>query len=282
MRLVSRSTGRFLLAGAVLALILGTLSGKDRHSSGAEAARKEARLPQDDPGLPKVQSGDPEKLLKRLRAAITENTAALQGLEGRTFELKREIARLRDLLKKIQSSADGKLKPETPTKVGYRPPMRRLTKKKAFGVVCQAERISIVDYEMVTRVWLQNSRVMTLQGDRFRSGRFDLPGSDFEIQVETQEMDRPSAFRRLIVHRKPGCEGESIEQAQQPGSRFRRALESHSPEEYVLEFSVWPDSHHTFRAAREMAWKAGYDVGWEPLEIGELLKLGPGGQRVID
>lgn len=58
--------------------------------------------------------------------------------------------------------------------------------------------------------------------------------------------------------------GESSTELNQPNSEYRATLSQFEPEKDYLAFLVRPDSFATFRQVREIAWKAGFDVGWEP------------------
>lgn len=58
--------------------------------------------------------------------------------------------------------------------------------------------------------------------------------------------------------------GESGKELTQVNSEYRRTLSQFAPQKDYLAFLVRPDSFATFRQVREIAWKAGFDVGWEP------------------
>jgi len=75
--------------------------------------------------------------------------------------------------------------------------------------------------------------------------------------------------------------GEIVAVAQRPNSRFRRVLAANRPGSWCVNFAVWPDSYEAFLAVRKIAWNAGYDVGWYPMEPGEPLRLRPG-KSIID
>ena len=71
-------------------------------------------------------------------------------------------------------------------------------------------------------------------------------------------------------------QGESGDRAGKRDSRFQRVLDAHSPGRWCLVFAVWPDSFEVYRSARAIAWEAGYDVGWHPIESGKLVRVQPG------
>jgi hypothetical protein len=58
--------------------------------------------------------------------------------------------------------------------------------------------------------------------------------------------------------------GESIREIAQKDSEYKTILSKLDPKTEYLAFIVRPDSFPGFRAARQQAWQAGFDVGWEP------------------
>lgn len=58
--------------------------------------------------------------------------------------------------------------------------------------------------------------------------------------------------------------GESIREIAQKNSEYKAILSKLNPQTEYLAFIVRPDSFPGFRAARQQAWDAGFDVGWEP------------------
>ena len=87
----------------------------------------------------------------------------------------------------------------------------------------------------------------------------------------------------LLYEPKDSAEGESPSQVSRDNSEFRSILENLDPETEFLAFVVKADSYEAFRAAREVAWKQGFDVGWEPQTVDTKLAfnvLGSGGRSV--
>lgn len=58
--------------------------------------------------------------------------------------------------------------------------------------------------------------------------------------------------------------GESSIELNRSNSEYRNILSKLETDKDYVAFLVRPDSFATFRQAREIAWKAGFDVGWEP------------------
>lgn len=74
--------------------------------------------------------------------------------------------------------------------------------------------------------------------------------------------------------------GESPSQLNATSSQFRQKLSQLNPNETYIAFIVRPDSFQAFRRAREIAWQAGFDVGWEPSTFDNPLVFGSGGRTV--
>jgi hypothetical protein len=105
---------------------------------------------------------------------------------------------------------------------------------------------------------------------------------NFQTQTDfyNVKMVNASTFS-LLYEPLPTKEGESKPQLQQPNSNFQKTLAKLNPNQDYLAFIVRPDSFATFRAAREQAWKQGFNVGWEPHKEDAPIIFGSGG-RTID
>ncbi|HIK25491.1 MAG: hypothetical protein P3X23_001690 [Thermosynechococcus sp. Uc] len=75
--------------------------------------------------------------------------------------------------------------------------------------------------------------------------------------------------------------GESPRTMEKPSSNFRRTIDRLLPGRYSLVFFVRPDSFDCFRAARAIAWRSGFDVGWEPMAEGRAIIFVSGGGRRV-
>lgn len=75
--------------------------------------------------------------------------------------------------------------------------------------------------------------------------------------------------------------GESFSVLEKPSSNFRRTIDRLSPSQDSLVFFVRPDSFDCFRAARAVAWRSGFDVGWEPMADGRAIIFVSGGGRRV-
>jgi hypothetical protein len=74
--------------------------------------------------------------------------------------------------------------------------------------------------------------------------------------------------------------GDSIDQLSAESSQFETILQEINPQNHYLAFIVRPDSFSAFRIARAQAWKAGFEVGWEPHNTNIPIVFGTGGRAI--
>lgn len=74
--------------------------------------------------------------------------------------------------------------------------------------------------------------------------------------------------------------GDSISQLKQEDSEFQTILRQINQDHHYLAFIVRPDSFSAFRIARNQAWEAGFDVGWEPHNTQLPIVFGSGGRAI--
>jgi len=79
---------------------------------------------------------------------------------------------------------------------------------------------------------------------------------------------------------KSSNDGESGIELNRSNSEYRNILSKLETDQDYVAFLVRPDSFATFRQAREIAWKAGFDVGWEPQTPETPIVFGSGGRTV--
>ncbi|MBD2359395.1 hypothetical protein H6G41_33270 [Tolypothrix sp. FACHB-123] len=65
-----------------------------------------------------------------------------------------------------------------------------------------------------------------------------------------------------------------------PDSEYQKTLAQLDLQQDYLAFLVRPDSFAAFRQARQIAWKAGFDVGWEPQTSDGEIIFGSGGRKI--
>ena len=104
-----------------------------------------------------------------------------------------------------------------------------------------------------------------------------------DFQAENKYYQIRLEGESLLYEPKSDVKGESSSQLTHNNSEFNTILDDFDPETEYLAFIVKADSYEAFRAAREVAWKQGFDVGWEPQTVDTELAfnvLGSGGRAV--
>jgi hypothetical protein len=74
--------------------------------------------------------------------------------------------------------------------------------------------------------------------------------------------------------------GDQLNNLTAQDSQYQQQLANFDPRIEYLAFLVRPDSFKSFRQAREIAWKKGFDVGWEPLKADMPIILGNEGRSI--
>ncbi|MEA5621177.1 hypothetical protein VB711_25570 [Cronbergia sp. UHCC 0137] len=104
---------------------------------------------------------------------------------------------------------------------------------------------------------------------------------DFRVETENYEVELVDLDTGSWQYNpKSVNSGESATEVSQVDSEYRKTLSQLVPQNDYLAFLVRPDSFATFRQVREIAWKAGFDVGWEPKTPESQIIFGSGGRTV--
>ncbi|MFN4195090.1 MAG: hypothetical protein ACK4HM_04595 [Thermosynechococcus sp.] len=167
-----------------------------------------------------------------------------------------------------------------------RTPIARETRKQVYFFECRENRAlplekdqaseAIEEYlQRITENPFADARQIQQQLESFRyrtryyDVRLNLVVREGEIVLQTlfEPRDRSG--------------GESFSTLEKPSSNFRRTIDRLSPSRYSLVFFVRPDSFDCFRAARAVAWRSGFDVGWEPMADGRAIIFVSGGGRRV-
>ncbi|HHP7229764.1 MAG TPA: hypothetical protein ACFCUY_02770 [Xenococcaceae cyanobacterium] len=130
---------------------------------------------------------------------------------------------------------------------------------------------------------LTTSREYLVQMSRYRSCLQSRANRLINFQTQTKyytvKMINASSFSLLYqpLETQPG---ETKEQFSQSNSDFKQILAELNPSEEYLAFIVRPNSFSGFRAAREIAWAEGFEVGWEPHKTELPIIFGSGGRAI--
>lgn len=105
-----------------------------------------------------------------------------------------------------------------------------------------------------------------LRQENYQSCLLSVLGRQSNFRSSTENYRVKAVNRGISLEFEPQSTdiGETSSQLTAPNSQFRQVLEQFNPNKDFIAFIVRPDSFEAFRAAREQARSAGYDVGWEP------------------
>jgi hypothetical protein len=101
----------------------------------------------------------------------------------------------------------------------------------------------------------------------------------FEVETKNYTV-RFVDLDAIIYEPRTSNTGESIKEISQANSEYQTVLNKLNPQTDYLAFIVRQDSFSAFRAARQLAWKEGFDVGWEPQTKDTPIVFGSGGRAV--
>jgi hypothetical protein len=87
---------------------------------------------------------------------------------------------------------------------------------------------------------------------------------------------------KLVLHRREEA-GDTAEQLERSTSRYQQQIKRIDPDEFYLQFLVWPDSFETYLRAREVSARRGLLAGWHAettsgqytIDLGGPLRVGP-------
>lgn len=233
-----------------------------------------------------VAATSTEDRFQRWQAALAESDRRLQDLERRMADLEDNLRRLLQRAQAALPAADGgePARPAIaaaaapPTKqLKLRPPLEQLTTQEALIVCCRDSRVSCVDLAALNRSLARLRQRRPPTAAAREPFQFDLPDCPMRCEGFMEGRVGTGQFKEeVILNFKPGEHGESEQELARAESRFQQALSQHRPEKCYLQFGIWPDSYELFLKVRDLAWQAGYDVGWVPLDTGEPIRLGKG------
>ncbi len=87
---------------------------------------------------------------------------------------------------------------------------------------------------------------------------------------------------KLVLDRREGA-GEAAEELRRSGSQYERQVKRIDPDEFYLQFLVWPDSFEVYLKARAISSERGLLAGWHAqttkaeytIDLGGKLRVGP-------
>lgn len=238
---------------------------------------------------------EPDEEASREAAAFLEGMVRLSGrqlddLDKRMPAVAEELRRLLEQAKNVrppeeqEKSEPARENAEPERQIAYRPPLEQRSDQQTLVFCCREGKIRFVDVDAADLNSLKR-RVSEISNETAGQGRgarpfdFEVPGTELRCQGVVEKgtgRSAPVVTWALVLSPALAARGETADRAARSGSQFLRILSSHRPGESCVNFAVWPDSYETFLTLRSVAWKAGYDVGWYPMQSGEPLRMRPG------
>ncbi len=205
----------------------------------------------------RIRKGEPELLIVSFCDIVTITTAALFFC----------------LLVTVQESV--KIPVFRPT------PRAKITAKQGIFFECRTNQLFYVDYAGLQD---QVDKLTSTLNPGVRSGDIEsflkaLQGQ--EVGNEYYNVDpRYLLVGKVGLEARPGVPGETMEELENPSSKFQSILSQLVKSNQYIAFLVRDDSFNIFRKARQVADTAGFDTGWELLGIDEPIKFGEGGTAI--
>lgn len=169
------------------------------------------------------------------------------------------------------------------TKVTIQTPLSSSTEKDSLWFEIDNNKVSHLNLRQVREKELElsgnlpncNKPTNGVDLGNYQSCLSSVLGRQNNFRLSTDNYEVKTVNNGVSLEFKPLSEevGETTTQLATAGSQFKQVLSQFdSGKDYII-FIVRPDSFEAFRAARQQAWSAGYEVGWEPLAQNEALRI---------
>lgn len=171
------------------------------------------------------------------------------------------------------------------THVTIQTPLASPTKKEALWFEIQNKKVSHLNLRQVREKELELSgslpncnkpaAIDPASQSNYQSCLLSILGrqSNFSVDTENYRVKTVDEGVSLLFEPLANNIGETTTQLTAANSAYKQVLSQSNPKKDYLAFIVRPDSFEAFRAARKEAWKAGYEVGWEPIEQEAPIKI---------
>ena len=242
-----------------------------------------------------------EKLLlltarDQLKDEIDKRRKELGGHAQSDFDLRRKLAAAETKLARLDNEiAQGaKVQPRVATKIeNYPTPLSQTVSGKELHFQIRGDRILYVPLEELVELFKSEvrSRAYSLRENgeavdtigpiggfrmRFVLERIDIPVAVASGGVMHSSYARLEEFMLLPVG---DMVGETLEEASQPNSQFRRRMADLSPQRTTVTLWTYPDSFVTYRAVRKSLYLQGFTVAGRPLPEGQPIGGSPQGTK---
>jgi hypothetical protein len=165
----------------------------------------------------------------------------------------------------------------------FRPtPRAAITNKAPVFFECRNEEVFFIDKsgldDQVTKL-VSTANVGVRGGDM---SQFLKVIQGQEVGNEYYKVNPSYLLTGLVaLEPRPDVHGETDVQIEDPKSKFQGLLAGMDNKTSYIAFLVRDDSFSVFRGARQVADKAGFDVGWELLGQDEPIKFGASGSQIM-
>ena len=163
------------------------------------------------------------------------------------------------------------------TRVTIQTPLSSPTEKESLWFEINDNKVSYLDLRQVRKKEVELSGNLPncnrpeadsslSRQNIYQSCLLSILGRQSNFRANTQNYQVKAVDRGVSLLFEPRWEevGETTSQLTAPDSNFKQVLSQNNSQKDYLVFIVRPDSFEAFRTARQQAWDAGYEVGWEP------------------
>lgn len=206
----------------------------------------------------KEEIGDLERKVSALRQEIEAKESLLRELEKRLQGLQkdaREVQSSEAEQEKVLQSIEEEVKREEKglaNLVSEKSKLQEmLAKMPGFGEYADVKNKRPLGFDTI------DNRILAIDDN------------NYDVKI-FQAMVGGQVTKIVEISKKKAGSGEGIDRIPDPTSQFQRELKKHSNKEYYLVFKVHKDSFALFHRAREIAWKEGFQVDWDPRGDGPI------------
>jgi chromosome segregation ATPase len=274
-------------------------SEKEARNKSEESVRLVARLLEETASVRSVIRDKQEELsrlekeLKEAKESASRQATAANELDRNIKRLKDELAAkeasLRDLERQLDSAnkdlGQRKAKQEEQKKI-VQEHQRVLAGEKAEVSKLESEKGGLEESLRTMPGFGAYSVVNNKEAlvfDTIDNRILQINEKNYDVEV-ARTMENNQVTGIVKVTKKKSASGETAEKIADPNSEFQKQLKAHDKAKYYLVFEVHKDSFALFRKARELAWKKGFQVDWDPRDDGPLYgssSPSSGGKRFV-
>jgi hypothetical protein len=243
-------------------------------------------------------AADPQKTrvsIEEVELAIQEEVVALQN-ETRTRQLKQlKLDELKQAYAKAQAELALLEQQQSKTQVIRHnlSPLAKVVSSREVHFRLSGGRVSFVPIDELVETLhsqIMRQKDFILSRDRYVSTVGPIDGYKMEFAIERQragnisdELKYGQQMVRMIVsgwvvRPEADSQGETVEQALKPGSRFRQGLVN-AGQLATVTFWVYPDSFELHRKLQDFAYQEGHNVAARPLPDGVPIAGSPSGSK---